>query len=140
MVLYLLCCFSFSGYANALVFKEITTEDIELIEQYAKNDLPGILGSLPINNESKDNICFFGLFSTQPSVFMFLPDEKQLIFTLVNHVKKIVDETGLQHFADFERVEESGGSFMREMSHSLFGLIFSDTSEQNDGNNNHENN
>lgn len=29
---------------------------------------------------------------------------------------------------------------MREMSHSLFGLIFSDTSEQKDGNNNLENN
>lgn len=58
----------------------------------------------------------------------------------MNHVKKVVDETGLQHFADFERVEESGGSFMREMSHSLFGLLFSDTSEQKDGNNNLENN
>lgn len=99
-----------------------------------KTEFPVILNSLPLQSNRKERSCFFGDFSSLPSTFVFLPDEKELIHFLVGKVKNIVDDpeenNKIGYFADLSRVPQYDESYELELFHSIFGYVFNDSSEQ----------
>lgn len=78
-----------------------------------------------IYNTSREKARFFGGFSTQPTEFLFLPDEKHSLHLLCRHVKSIIGENNenLSHF--LQEIE------FENMSESVFGLTFKDDIARN---------
>ena len=113
-------CFIFNsdtGFANALVFKNVTDVNITQIEKYIRDEslkvrAANLADSLdPCDQpheydvlwDDVDMIDIFGKkYANQPSNFKFQPGEIMLIRELVKHVKSIVDRggenKGLHHF------------------------------------------
>lgn len=87
------------GFAHPLSFKNINDEHISEVEQFMRvkfNDK-----SFQKPSQSKENL-FGKIFANDPERFQFLPGERLLIKELVAHVKRIVDNgginNGMQHF------------------------------------------
>lgn len=109
-----------SGYANALVFKSITDDDIDAVENFIRNEVFTYLAKSKADamNESDKSgfvehddvlvddenlLDHFGqLYASQPEMFRFQPGDRILIKALVEKVKNIVDgkgiNTGLREF------------------------------------------
>lgn len=118
---------SFSGFDNAFVFRDITPQDIIAIEEYVKKDLNMIFGLTTAHNDKcnrAEKVYIFGQFSSKPFDFMFLPDEKELIYTIADYINQTIqrlgESDGLGHFAESVDVRE------REMilTRSALGTIF----------------
>lgn len=106
------------------MFQDLLSKDVEETETFVKNCLPDILAAaLQENDISYGKIeltWFFGAFSTKPQEFIFLPDEKEAIFALSTHVKKTVDESGVDHFVN----SSTNNTSQNILCESVFGLVF----------------
>lgn len=91
--------FRYCGFDQAIVFKSITDSHIIEVEKFIRND---IIKFIPVDSVRED---FFGLFAKCPERFVYLPGHKNLIKELVSHVKKIVDQHGLNYFK-ISRIEK----------------------------------
>lgn len=99
------------------MFQDITNNEITLIENYVKNNLFDILKNEKCDN--KEELCFFGPFSSKPQEFFILPDEKDQIFFLIDHVKKTIETKGHGHFTNAAAVTEECN-----LIESVLGPIF----------------
>lgn len=128
---------SFSGFGNVMSFEEFEDGDINRIETYSKQNLLLILDLTHNEYEREHLICLFGQFSSNPSAFMFLPDERELIHSIVNHIKKIVIEFGkvnvnqIDHFQKCGQMFDDNSSFKSNLSKTSIGLIFGEDIEPN---------
>lgn len=124
---FLSLCFSFRGYAKALVFQDITEEDIRLVQEYVSNELPEHLETSLTENHleytPRQKACFFGSYVSAPTKFCFAPGERLMIMKMVRHVKEMVDKHGLQHYAD-ENIVPKRNLFQISMIKSVFGLVY----------------
>lgn len=98
------------GYAtSALVFKNITDADINMVESFIKNELMTFVlkkkakelnesdtsGFVDDDDILMDLVDYYGkLYATQPENFCFQPGDKMLIKELVAHVEGIVNAKG----------------------------------------------
>lgn len=109
------------------MFQDITEGDILLVQEYVSNELPDHLDALltecQLAYTHKEKICFFGSYATVPSKFCFAPGEKLMILKMVRHVKEIVADQGLQHYADETIVPKKNRNEIN-MFNSVFGLIY----------------
>lgn len=127
------------GYANALTFKNITNDDIDSVENFIKNDALNYLSSITALNESErsgfvkedevlvDNQQYFGkLYASQPQNFRFQSGDRILIKALVERVKDIVDNNGinagLKKFKNKKNIKTKSKSKKRE-SNTHYKLI-----------------
>lgn len=105
--------FSMCGFSNAITFMAIDEDDINHAENFVKKDVLQYFTPRPqddskSNSESSDHEAelheemkqnFFGMYSSNPSSFVFLRGERKLLKALVNHVESIhVSSEGLKHF------------------------------------------
>lgn len=106
-VIFFLFLTSICGFGNALTFKSITDAGINLVESSAKNVMLADLRlGLPDYNLDDDSLAnLFGNHSSDPSVFVFTLDERELLKRLSIYVKEHVDKDGLNaglaHFQDY---------------------------------------
>lgn len=124
------------SFGNPLLFKDVTPEDIDDVQNYIKNDLPKILDAALMqcgeqyNNKQKS--CFFGAFSSIPECFYITGGDKKLIAQAVLSVKKSVENEieGIEHFSK-ERFNANKDRipFEYAMFNSVFGFVFGDTRE-----------
>lgn len=134
--------FSFCGFANALIFKELTEDDITSVQSYVQDDLLEILDLALVEIDSnyadynrEYKVAFFGEFTSKPKEFIFLPDERETIMNMVRHVKDVVDQptenAGLGHFADYRKVYTSDGASNLNLMETVFGLVFGENMQMN---------
>lgn len=101
---------------------EITSDDIESVEKYVREYLSDILeNALNDINETYSKVqrsWFFGAFSSKPTQFIFLPDEKEAIYSLIKYVQQKVNEMGITHYMKEDE------SYENNLSQSVFGLVF----------------
>lgn len=113
--------FSFTGFGSANIFKDIERTDIADTEIFIREHLTGILNAALSENNVKygrrEMTRFFGDFSSKPTEFSFLPDEKEAIYSLALFVKKLYEES-------VEYFEEEDGSLENGLTDSIFGLVF----------------
>lgn len=102
------------GFSNAITFKDIDDEDIDSVEKFVKSDLIQYFTShqsTPKTKEDDIDSCieselseddkqsFFGVYSSNPSKFVFLRGERKMLNALVDHVKSITaGPEGSKHF------------------------------------------
>lgn len=88
--------YSICGYNNALVFKDITSSDIDDVVKFAQNDLEALLkkafenSQLVLDDGFKS--CFYGIFAVSPGQFSFSGGDKKLIQLMANCVKNRVEQ------------------------------------------------
>lgn len=124
--------YSFSGFGEAFVFKELSTEDIVSIENFVRNDLPILLKAALDENgvtyTTAQKACFFGPYAAAPEMFRFSPGDSKLILNMVRYVKRIVDEpeenAGLEHFTDISALDKKELQYEKHLACSVFGLVF----------------
>lgn len=75
-------------------------------------------------NDEKVN--FFGPFSSQPERFVFLPDDKQQISILTDHVKRTIKMKGLIHFAETPSISDFKPPNLQNLTQSFLGPVFGD--------------
>lgn len=124
---------SFCGFGSALVFKDICDDDIAYIQNFVRSELSRIVElTFDAENDNIDISWIFGAFSSEPSEFMFLPDEKKLVTISVHQVKRIVDNPtvngNLGHFVD----QHIADSFEDKMHQTTQGFIFDRIRETKD--------
>lgn len=86
----ILTFFRYCGFAQAITFKNINDSHIDEVERFIRED---IWTFAPADSEKED---FYGpLFAKNPKRFVFLPGYRDLIKELVSHVKRIVDQNGI---------------------------------------------
>lgn len=118
----------FYGFSNALVFKNIEEEDVQALQCAVRNELSDFLESSLVDAENIliQKTWFFGPFSSEPTAFFFLPDERKLIAELIQHVRDIVDapteNSRLDHFSD----EKCEAPIEQHMYETTFGFYFGD--------------
>lgn len=121
---------SFTGFGNPSMFKDITDSDIQNIQSFVQDNLADMF-DIEFNiaekcYDKRQKVWFFGGFSSKPSEFMFLPDEKNAILSLSRYIQGTVDKMGndssLDHF--MEQIDESHES---NLCDSVFGLVFGKT-------------
>lgn len=102
------------GFANALMFKTITENEIKEVERFIRIDLLEILqaNAAALNETlSVDKLkVYFGDFSSMPDQFVFTDEDKIQIHKCVKHVSYKVDlegvNTDLDHFAISDNIEQ----------------------------------
>lgn len=113
---------SFNEFGCALSFKDISTDDVQMVEQFVREDLLQIVNATVDEIENKQKLWFFGLFSSNPSEFMFLPDEKRGIYALSNHIKIQANQLGerqtMEYFSNSSVIDKNN------LCESVFGLVF----------------
>lgn len=113
-----------------LSFTEFEDEDINRIENFSRSNLPLILDLAHNKCERRHLIYLFGQFSSKPEQFVFLPDEKELIHIIANHIKQNVMEFGkvnvsrIDHFGNIDNVSEIDIAFEKRLSQTSLGMIF----------------
>lgn len=123
--------FSFSGYGNVVSLIDFGDEDIDMIEKYSKN-ISLILNLTANECERKHLIYLFGQFSSKPQQFVFLPDERELIHVIANHIKQTVMEFGIinmNQMDHFLNVSQNCNTFNCNLTQTPIGLIFGDDIE-----------
>lgn len=103
------------GFSNAITFKAIDDDDINYVENFVKNDLvqyfvPRQL-SIPKTHDNDDDDFadadlsedekhfFFGIYTSNPSNFVFLRGERKMLNALSEHVRSTEGTSvGLKHF------------------------------------------
>lgn len=103
------------GFSNAITFKDIDDEDIDSVEKFVKSDLiqyftphqqstpkmkeDDIESCIESELSEDDKQSFFGVYSSNPSKFVFLRGERKMLSALVDHVKSITaGPEGSKHF------------------------------------------
>lgn len=119
---------SFTGYGQSDIFKDIDHKDIEDTEIFVRESLSTMLDAALSENKIKygrsEMSWFFGNFSSKPTEFVFLPDEKEAIYSLSLFVRKLYEE-----FEEcFEKEDES---LENSLTDSVFGLVFGTTEHIN---------
>lgn len=95
------------GINNATVFEKVTDEDINIVEQYVRTQLPDILVSIALQNGVEPNIIeksffFSKKYGSDPSKFSFVHGEKMLIREIAAHVNSKMNvkrNDGTNYFA-----------------------------------------
>lgn len=108
--------FSMCGFSNAITFMAIDEDDINHVENFVKEDMLQYFIPRPqdfpkFNDENSDignpeadlqgemKQYFFGIYSSNPSSFVFLRGERKLLKALVSHVESIQAKSEcLKHF------------------------------------------
>lgn len=103
------------GFSNAMTFKAVDDDDINHVENFVKSDLIQYFlprqPSAPKTNGIDGDDCgeadlsedekqyFFGIYSSNPSKFVFLRGERKMLNALRDHVKSVeATSMGLEHF------------------------------------------
>lgn len=114
-------CFSFSlcAFSNAVIFKDIDSNDVEGVENFVRFELETAFNV-------KVSAHFFGEFTTSDSRdFHFSPVEKKMIEFLVTHVKYVVDADGINSRLDHFTRDNASVSQIEEFQ--MVGKYFGDT-------------
>lgn len=91
------------GYANALSFKNISSNDILIVERYIREktlltistNLSDAIGSKDVLIDDEEMRSYFGdLYASRPMDFKFEPGDLSYIGRLVDYVRKIADDGG----------------------------------------------
>lgn len=89
------------GFASAATIKTITNDDICVIEEFMRTSLFEMLTQKAqklTGGQSIDYEQYYGeIFASKPNTFEFTGAEKRLILIIAAHVKKIVDENGVEN-------------------------------------------
>lgn len=104
--------YRFCGYGNVLLFKDISEEDINIVESFVRDELYEIISSNAEKSidadhvllEEKQLIDYFGeLYALSPGKFRFQSGDKKLIQMVINHVQSIFEKKGtkktFEHFS-----------------------------------------
>lgn len=101
--------FRLCNIRDAITFKNVDREVIDLIENFVRSNLPEIILQWIKSGKVKSihyNDYFGEIYASDPKSFKFVVGDRILIMELVNHVKKTVDanpNNGCQCFAAQER-------------------------------------
>lgn len=103
------------GFSNAMTFKAIDDDDINYVENFVRSDLLQYFAprqqSTPKTNGVNDDDCveadlsedvkqyFFGIYSSNPTKFVFLRGERKMLNALSDHVRSVeATSLGLEYF------------------------------------------
>lgn len=130
------------GFSNSIAFKAIDHEDIKVVENFVKGEFISIFRLHLHVDENTNGDCingdpmsafsdadkrnFFGIYSSNPLKFAFLPGERKLINALVDHVKSTEDEQkNWDHFQlnvnEIEKAKISWKGTVRSCAGIYFG-------------------
>lgn len=96
--------FSFTGFSNALAFKNIGTHEIEEIEKFVRDDLIEIIQLKCQSEEALDDIKtdFFGIYFNDHTKFQFAERDKKIITNICHYVKSSLRSSDIQYFSKIE--------------------------------------
>lgn len=77
---YVLNLMKFCGFDTPIAIQQITVEDIELMENFARNDMRELL------NRRANLADYFGIYSQKPNQFKILPGHVKLIFGIRDYL------------------------------------------------------
>lgn len=111
------------------MFKDLTDDDINSIENYARTQLIGLL-------EAKANACnesldqnllslFYSIYAVSPESFQFVPGDKKFIIKLRDRINDRI-YTDDQYFAPQPLPKKRGRVILKGTSQSFFGLVYGD--------------
>lgn len=131
---------SFCGFGEALVFKDLTNEDIEQVETFVRNDFPKLLNAALEEHETvyttTQKTSFFGPYAAAPEMFRFSPGDTKLLLNMVRHVKRVVDQPeendGLEHFTNVSALDKKQANHEKQLCRSVLGLVFGQREAQLD--------
>lgn len=87
---------SISGFATAVVFKDVTDADVAYAEKYAREKIPELLA---INQQEPESLnkqqlkIFFGAYAASPSVFEFTLGHRKLIKAIVKRINDTIADS-----------------------------------------------
>lgn len=102
--------------------------DIDSTVEFVRGTLP-ILFEAAHNEKaekctSNEGFFFFGGFSSKPTEFIFLPDEKKALHDLANYVRNQIDKMGEDYMNEHFLDESIISSSVDGLYQSVFGLVF----------------
>lgn len=121
---------------DAILFKDISADDILEVENFVREKLMTVLKSKKHFDTSESNMVhFFGeTFASNPSHFKFLIGDKKLINIMVSYVKKTVDEGNINYFkskpCEFEQNKENSMTDDAKRTYYFLNKLLS-TAKQN---------
>lgn len=127
---YFILFYSLNGYGSPNMFKDLTNDDINQIEIYARTQLIELL-------EAKSNSCnapltesllsaFYSIYDVSPRSFQFVPGDKKFIEKLRVRVADRVNSDGESYFEPHQLARKKRKLHLEGISESLFGLIYGD--------------
>lgn len=82
-----------NGYDTALSIRTITMEDVQYLENYARNDMKN---RIPQDADQKD---YYGSFVDNPKEFSFLRGHVKLLQEIVSYIKTMTASKGADFFS-----------------------------------------
>lgn len=123
---------SFNNFDNPFLFKEINDDDIQSVENYVREDLPGILDAALNESgemyDSKQKSWFFGAFCTKPTSFHITNGEKKMIAMAIARInEKFSTSENLEYFTKEVYIQKKDRiAYEHCLFDSVFGLVFGD--------------
>lgn len=128
--------YSLNGYGTLGMFKDLTDDDINNIEIYARTELFGLLQTkATTSNQPLDEsllAAFYLIYAVSPQTFQFVPGDRKFIQKLRKRVINKISSDGEKYFQPQHLPKNKRKLGLKGTSESLFGLIYGDfTRSQN---------
>lgn len=99
--------FSINGFSNTIYFPDITSDVINRLETWARNDLIEVLTKIAehkgLEFNDGDKMFFYGAFAGDTASFRFLLGDRMVIHRLVKHVHESKKNVHAKKFQNVKR-------------------------------------